>query len=152
MTDEYKIRGPVNVGNVDVPAGNLVFQSGCGTINGKMQMPEPIVTITAFGEVIVNPKFSMDEAAKAFWDAVKRCNPTSTALALTTVTPVDDAVRALFKSGGHFLTVMHDINGGMDVSVDTDRSLESINETAPTADAAIAALTLKLEARKASKA
>lgn len=31
-----------------------------------------IVRITADGRVIVNPEFTTDEAAKAFWDAVKK--------------------------------------------------------------------------------
>jgi hypothetical protein len=30
-----------------------------------------IVRITAEGRVIVNPDFTIDEAARAFWDAVK---------------------------------------------------------------------------------
>lgn len=30
-----------------------------------------IVRITHSGEVIVNPEFTVDEAAKAFWDAVR---------------------------------------------------------------------------------
>ena len=31
-----------------------------------------VVRITHDGHVIVNPEFTVDEAARAFWDAVKR--------------------------------------------------------------------------------
>lgn len=32
---------------------------------------ETILTITPNGDIVVNPKWSMTEAAKAFWDAVR---------------------------------------------------------------------------------
>ena len=31
-----------------------------------------IVRITASGQVVVNPEFTVDEAARAFWDAVQK--------------------------------------------------------------------------------
>jgi hypothetical protein len=36
---------------------------------------DPIVTIRFDGRVEVNPAFTVDEAARAFWDAVIRLNP-----------------------------------------------------------------------------
>lgn len=32
-----------------------------------------ILRITPSGEVIINPEFTVTEAARAFWEAVKRC-------------------------------------------------------------------------------
>jgi len=37
--------------------------------------PEPIFTIHFDGRIEVNPAFTVDEAARAFWDAVARMNP-----------------------------------------------------------------------------
>jgi len=36
---------------------------------------DPIVTIHSDGRVNINPKYSTDEAAQAFWDAVRRMGP-----------------------------------------------------------------------------
>jgi hypothetical protein len=36
---------------------------------------ETAVAIHADGRIVVNPKFSSDDAAKAFWDAVKKFTP-----------------------------------------------------------------------------
>lgn len=33
---------------------------------------EPILTISKDGELWINPKYSTDEAAQKFWDAVKK--------------------------------------------------------------------------------
>ncbi len=38
---------------------------------------EPLVTIHCDGRVDVNPAFTLDEAAMAFWEAVRKLNPRS---------------------------------------------------------------------------
>ena len=57
--------GAVGVGTA-APVGSfqIVHDSG-----------EPIVTIYLDGRVEVNPAFTVDDAARAFWEAVKQLNP-----------------------------------------------------------------------------
>jgi len=50
----------------DVSPGDLEF---------RRTHDDPVVTFKPDGSVIVNPKYTTTEAARAFWDAVQACNP-----------------------------------------------------------------------------
>jgi hypothetical protein len=73
--------------NCAAGAHDLCVMAGCdceclcvGPLKYSFQITsaggEPIVTIDHDGHVIVNPKYTLDEAANSFWLAVIRLNPT----------------------------------------------------------------------------
>lgn len=71
MVDDIKIEGGTYVTGMtirnpsEISTATLSFANAAGTA----------VTIHPDGRVEVNPKFSTDEAAQAFWDAVKALAP-----------------------------------------------------------------------------
>ena len=54
---------------------NLVSPFTPGNLQISGADAEPIVTIHWSGRVEVNPKYTVDDAARAFWDAVIAMNP-----------------------------------------------------------------------------
>lgn len=64
----------------EIPDPGVLFVGGvlpvnAFTVNSESVAPTPIVTIRWDGRVEVNPAFTVDEAARAFWDAVIAMNP-----------------------------------------------------------------------------
>lgn len=61
---EIPVEGPINF---------AVFGPGAFSIHHTSG--DPIFAIHADGRLEINPAFTVDEAARAFWDAVIRLNP-----------------------------------------------------------------------------
>jgi hypothetical protein len=51
---------------------NVAFTSSAPSLCIFASDSREIVRITPAGQVIVNPEFTTDEAARAFWDAVQK--------------------------------------------------------------------------------
>ena len=55
----------------------IALPHGPGAMAIHTPSGDPIVTIRFDGRIDVNPAFTLEEAARAFWDAVIRLNPYS---------------------------------------------------------------------------